>query len=124
MDLGNKTVFLGKIWGISGNVLRVRKRFCMQMNGYKGRCEKRVIRKCKGVCRIYDPIQSVYADTLQRDDRVVKFQCNVLLEGLAEGEYTSDFVCTKVEGELMVRECVQRKHLLKPMTVKILDASR
>ena len=86
MDLGNKTVFLGKTWGISGNVLRVRKRFYMRKKGYKGRCEKRVIGKCEGVCRIYDPIQSVYADTLQRDDRVVKFQCNVLLEGLAEGE--------------------------------------
>ena len=124
MDLGNKTVFLGKIWGISGNVLRVRKRFCMRKKGYKGRCEKRVIGKCEGVCRIYDPIQSAYADILQQDDRVVKFQCNVLLEGLAEGEYTSDFVCTKAEGELLVRKCVQRKHLLKPMTVKLLDASR
>ena len=123
MDLGNKTVFLGEIWEISGNVLRVRKRFCMRKKGYKGRCEKRVIGKCEGVCRIYDPIQSAYADTLQHDDHVVKFHCNVLLEGLAEGEYTSDFVCTKAEGELMVRECVQRKHLLKPMTVKLLDAS-
>ena len=116
--------FSGKNLGISGNVLRVRKRFCMRKKGYKGRCEKRVIGKCEGVCRTYDPIQSAYADILQQDDRVVKFQCNVLLEGLVEGEYTSDFVCTKVEGELLVRECVQRKHLLKPMTVKLLDASR
>ena len=67
MDLGYKTVFLGKIWGISGNVLRVGKRFCMRKKGYKGRCEKRVIGKCEGVCRIYDPIQSAYADILQLD---------------------------------------------------------
>ena len=59
----------------------------MRKKGYKGRCEKRVVGKCEGVCRIYDPIQSAYADILQQDDRVVKFQCNVLLEGLAEGEY-------------------------------------
>ena len=25
---------------------------------------------------------------------------------------------------MMVRECVQRKHLMKPMTVKLLDDSR
>ena len=43
---------------------------------------------------------------------------------MAEGEYTSDFVCIKTDGEVMVRECVQRKHLMKPMTVKLLDASR
>ena len=40
------------------------------------------------------------------------------------GEYTSDFVCVKADGDLMVRECVERKHLMKPMTVKLLDASR
>ena len=74
MDLGNKTVFLGKNWEISGNVLRVRKRFCMRKKGYKGRCEKRVVGKYEGVCRIYDPIPSAYADILQQDDRVVKFQ--------------------------------------------------
>ena len=96
----------------------------MRMKGYKGRCEKRVIGKYEGVCRIYDPIQSAYADILQQNDQVVKFQCNLLMEGLTEGEYTSDFVCTKADEELMVRECVQRKRLLKPMTVKLLDASR
>ena len=40
------------------------------------------------------------------------------------GEYTSDFVCTKADGDLMVRECVFRKFLMKPLTVKLLDASR
>ena len=30
----------------------------------------------------------------------------------------------KVDGGLMVRECVSRKHLTKPMTTKLLDASR
>ena len=39
------------------------------------------------------------------------------------GEYTSDFVCTKTDGDLMVRECVFRKFLMKPLTVKLLDAS-
>ena len=48
----------------------------------------------------------------------------MLLEGLEIGEYCSDFVATKVDGELMVRECVFRKLLSKPMTAKLLDASR
>ena len=49
---------------------------------------------------------------------------NVLLDGLELGAYTSDFVCVKSDGDLLVRECVSRKFLMKPMTVKLLDASR
>ncbi len=30
----------------------------------------------------------------------------------------------KADGGLMVRECVSRRHLTKPMTTKLLDASR
>ena len=96
----------------------------MRRKGYKGRCEKRVLGKCEGVCRTYDAIQYAYADILQQNEAVEMFRCNVLLDGLEEGEYTSDFVCTKTDGDLMVRECVQRKLLMKPMTVKLLDASR
>lgn len=96
----------------------------MRKKNFKGRCEKRLISKCEGVCRTYDAIQSAYADILQADDSISEIRCNVLLDGLPEGEYTSDFVCIKTDGDMMVRECVQRKHLMKPMTVKLLDASR
>lgn len=96
----------------------------MRKKGYKGRCEKRILSKCNDVCRTYDAIQSAYADILQADESIVEIRCNVLLDGLPEGEYTSDFVCIRNNGDLMVRECVQRKHLMKPMTVKLLDASR
>ena len=96
----------------------------MRKKGYKGRCEKRMLGKCKDVCRTYDAIQSACADMLQADDSIREIQCNILLEGLSEGECTSDFVCIRTDGEMMVRECVQRKHLMKPMTVKLLDASR
>lgn len=48
----------------------------------------------------------------------------MLLNGLAEGDYTSDFVCVKADNDLVVRECVYRKYLTKPMTVKLLDMSR
>jgi hypothetical protein len=39
-------------------------------------------------------------------------------------EYTTDFVCVKTDQELMVRECISRRLLTKPMTVKLLDQSR
>ena len=96
----------------------------MRKKGYKGRCEKKDLSKSQEVCRTYDAIQSNYADILQNDNDIQEIRCNVLLDGLSEGAYTSDFVCVKADGDLMVRECVFRKFLTKPMTVKLLDASR
>ncbi len=95
----------------------------MRKKRYKGRCEKRALPKCKGVCRTYDAVQYAFADVLQDDSKITEFRCNVPLDGLTEGEYTSDFVCVKSDGDLMVRECVFRKFLTKPMTVKLLDTS-
>ena len=96
----------------------------MRKKNYKGRCEKRVLAKCEGVCKTYNPIQHKFADIQQSDNNIIKFQCNVPLDGLEIGEYTSDFVCTLKSGDIMVRECVSRDHLMKPMTTKLLDASR
>lgn len=96
----------------------------MRKKGYKGRCEKRTLPKCQGVCRTYDAIQYAYADVLQESEEVTEIRCNVFLDGLEIGEYTSDFLCTKSDGDLMVCECVSRKFLTKPLTVKLLDASR
>lgn len=96
----------------------------MKKKNYKGRCEKRMLEKCKDVCRTYDAIQYAYANILSASPDITEFMCNVPLDGLEEGEYTTDFVCTKVGGDLMVRECVFRKLIDKPMTVKLLEASR
>lgn len=96
----------------------------MRKKGYKGRCTKRSISKCEDVCRTYDAVQTAYVDILQADESIVEIRCNVFLEGLSEGDYTSDFVCVKAGGDLLVRECVFRKFLTKPLTVKLLDASR
>ena len=93
----------------------------MKKKNYKGRCEKRSLSKCKDVCRTYSPIQRAYADILENDSSIKEFQCNV---PLGDAEYTSDFLCTRTDGELIVRECVQRKLLTKPMTVKLLDTSK
>lgn len=96
----------------------------MRKKNYKGRCEKRSISKCKEVCKTYDEIQYAYADILQNADGIKEIRCNVPLDGLTEGEFTSDFLCVKTDGDLMVRECVYRRFLIKPLTVKLLDASR
>ena len=81
----------------------------MRNKNYKGRCEKRTSEKSREICRIYDDIQKTYLS---------------VLEGLEMGDYTSDFVCIKADGDLLVRECVFRKYLTKPKTVKLLDVSR
>ena len=96
----------------------------MRRKGYKGRCQKKTISKCRDVCRTYDEIQFAYVDVLNSRDDVSEIQCNVYLEGLEEGEYTTDFVCRMIDGEILIRECVNRKYLMKPMTVKLLDMSR
>ena len=98
----------------------------MKPKGYKRtRCEKRSMSKCAdGVARTYNALESKYAEKLEQNPDVKEFRCQFLLEGLEAGEYCSDFVATKMDGDLMVRECVFRKNLIKPMTAKLLDASR
>lgn len=96
----------------------------MRSSNYKGRCTKLSLSKCEEVCRTYDKVQTKYAEILQNNPEVKAFQCNVFLEGLDVGEFTSDFVAIKQDGELMVRECVLRKNLTRPRTLKLLDASR
>lgn len=91
-----------------------------EKKNFKGRCEKQVLGKCAEVCRTYDAIQYAYADLLQASDKIKEIRCNVLLDGLEVGEYTSDFVCTKADGDLMVRECVYLKFLMKPLSVSSL----
>ena len=88
----------------------------MRKKNFKGRCEKRVLAKCADVCRTYDPIQYVYADLLSAEETVQEIRCNVPLDGAELEEYSTDFVCIRTDGDLMVRECVWRKHLTKPMT--------
>lgn len=96
----------------------------MRKKNYKGRCEKVSVSKSKDVCRLYSEIQKKYLRMLEENTEIQEIRCNVLLDGLEEGAYTPDFVCTKTGNHLMVRECVERKHLTKPLTDKLLDASR
>ena len=90
----------------------------------KDRCTKKKLKKSDEVIRTYDKIQTAYAEMLDKDENIKAIQCNVPLENLGEGEFTTDFLCTKSDGDLMVRECVFRKKLSLPRTCKLLDLSR
>ena len=96
----------------------------MRKRTQKTRCEKRQLRKSEEICRTYDKVQSACADYLDQREDVVRIRCNVELDGLKDGDYTTDFVCEKENGELMVRECVYRQYLTKPMTARLLESSR
>ena len=89
----------------------------------KDRCTKKKIKKCEEAIRTYDKIQTAYAEILDKDESIKSIQCNVLLEGVEDGEFTTDFLCVKIDGDLMVRECVFRKKLSLPRTCKLLDTS-
>lgn len=95
----------------------------MRKKNYKGRCEKRSLEKFATICRTYDPIQSAYANILVENKDISKIRCNVILDGDCN-EYMTDFVCTKTNGDLMVRECIGRKLLSRPQMAELMDMSR
>ena len=96
----------------------------MKAKNIRGRCIKIKLDKCEEVCRFYDELQKTYAEILQDNDDVISIRCNVLLKGFKEGNYTTDFVCEKKSGELMVRETIYRDKLMKPKNRRLLDASK
>lgn len=59
----------------------------MRKMGFKGRCTKKALSKSKEICRTYDPIQGKYAEKLEESPEIQEIRCNVLMEGLEEGEY-------------------------------------
>ena len=58
---------------------------------------------------------------MRRNNNVKNIRCNVHLD---DEDYMTDFLCTKQDGDLMVRECVFRSKLSLPRTCKLLDISR
>lgn len=95
----------------------------MRKKNYKGRCEKRAIKKCESICKTFDPIQSAFVTILDNRNDIAEIQCNVELEGDAS-DFTTDVVAIKTNGQLMVRECVSRKILSRPLTLKWLEISQ
>ena len=67
----------------------------MRRKGYRGvGCVKRSFSKCKDVCKTYDKIQTVYAEQLQNDERliVICFDLWNLFTYLVKGIF-EDSVC-------------------------------
>ena len=86
---------------------------------------KKKLKKSRKLFCAYSELQLKYGERLDENNDIVEIRANVNLEGFDLGEsFTSDFVCTKQNGELMVRECTYKKHLLRPTTLRQLDASR
>ena len=97
----------------------------MRSKNFKGsKCVKMKLSKSNEVVKTFDNIQTAYAQILDKDENIQKIQCNVPLEGIEDGEFTTDFVCTKTDGDILVKECVFRKKLSLPRTCKLLDVSR
>lgn len=97
----------------------------MRAKNFKGaKCVKMKLKKCEEVIRTYDNIQTAYAELLDKNEMIKEIQCNIPLDSTEEGEFTTDFLCTKTNGDRMVRECVFRKKLSLPRTCKLLDLSR
>ena len=90
------------------------------------RCTKQTFSKHPRICRTYSPLQLAYAQQLEEDSGVREFRSNVPLQDftLADGLYTTDFLYTRSDGDMAVRECVYRKKLSLPRTGQLLDASR
>lgn len=78
----------------------------MRPKHYKGRCIKRKLQKCKGVVKLYDKVQDAFANILDFDPEIIEIECNVPLDDIEDGRYTTDFLCTKSDGDKIVRECI------------------
>lgn len=93
----------------------------MRKKNYKGRCEKRNVPKCEGVCKTYDELQSRMVDILAEDESVKEIRCNVSMD---RTEYTSDIVCTMEDGTIVIYECCYRNLLKRPSNARLLQQSR
>ena len=91
---------------------------------FKGRCTKKKLSKSTDVARLFDKIQIAYADVLEQNDDIRSIRVNVPLDGEDCDRYTSDFLCERQNGDLMVRECVWRSQLSLPRTIKLLQLSQ
>ena len=64
----------------------------MRRKGYRGvGCVKRSFSKCKDVCKTYDKIQTVYAEQLQNDERLIVI-CFDLLSHINSFSHSNIFI--------------------------------
>ena len=86
---------------------------------------KKKLKKSKTTFNAYNELQYRYGIKLDDNPDILEIQANIKLVDCPQGDcYSTDFYCVKTTGEPMVRECVYKDKLLKPMTIKLLDISR
>lgn len=86
---------------------------------------KKKLSKCRLIFFAYNDLQYKYGCQLDEDSQIAEIKCNVPIDECELGDsYTTDFYCIKGNGDIIVRECVYKDKLLKPLTIKMLDASR
>ena len=90
----------------------------------KGRCIKLSLDGFEEVVKTYDELQLAAAKFLSSNRDFVDCQCNVESCTIDDTKYTTDFVAKDKGGKLTALECVQRKNLTKPKTIKLLDESQ
>ena len=97
----------------------------MHNSNSRSKTIKKKLNKCKNIFFAYSNLQFTYGNILDSSSEVIEIKCNVKLVECDLGDnYTTDFVCTKLDGSLMVVECIEKDKLLKPLTCKMLDTSR
>ena len=86
---------------------------------------KKKLNKCSDVFIAFNEIQYQYGCELDLNDEIKEIKCNVRLIDFELGDnYTSDFYIIKNNGEVIIRECVFKERINKPLTISLLDASR
>jgi len=86
---------------------------------------KKKLDKCKSIFYAYNDLQFKYGDTLDANSEIAEIRCNVNIDDCELGDsFTTDFYCVKTNGDILIRECVYKEKLLRPQTIKMLDASR
>ena len=85
---------------------------------------KKKLSKCKTIFHAYNELQYKYVNILDEREDVLEFKCNVKINCSLGLDYTTDFYIIKTDGSIVIRECVYRDKLNKPLTAKMLDASR
>lgn len=78
----------------------------MRPANIKDRCTKKRLNKSESVVKLYDELQLAYASILEANEDIKEIRCNVIIDPVDGSDFTSDFVCVKTNGDIMVRECV------------------
>lgn len=125
MNLGS-ILFLGVnlgmfsgIWGFISVTLFMKEAYrTLRKRNYKGRVTKRYLPKCSEVCRTFDNLMTSYADILSANDDVQEFRCNVLLDGILQNEYTSDFVCIEIYNKMYLATMLSLKKKNSQLAIK------